>query len=150
MSTGFTSPAPAPAQSSSPSSPGAKLAFHLQNGHTQHMDGRQSEYPQSGLAHPTTHTTTISLKEALQIKHLLLSILKGRIHATRTFLRPLLPRPSTVCLRRRRVQARSRSTFNASIILQPGKVHPQEVWRKLQVRLNLAQMGMSTIKTAIA
>jgi hypothetical protein len=48
MSTGFTSPTPA--QPTSPSSPGAKLAFHLQNGHTQHMDGRQSEYPQSGLS----------------------------------------------------------------------------------------------------
>merc|ERR1711939_512533 len=41
MTAGFTSPAPA--QPTSPSSPGAKLAFHLQNGHTQHMDGRQSE-----------------------------------------------------------------------------------------------------------
>lgn len=50
MSTGFTSPAPA--QPTSPTSPGAKLAFHLQNGHTQHMDGRQSEYPQSGLSPP--------------------------------------------------------------------------------------------------
>ena len=50
MSTGFTSSAPA--QPTSPSSPGAKLAFHLQNGHPQHMDGRQSEYPQSGLSPP--------------------------------------------------------------------------------------------------
>merc|ERR1711881_802109 len=45
---GFTSPAPA--QPTSLSSPGAKLAFHLQNGHTQHMDGRQSDYPQSDQA----------------------------------------------------------------------------------------------------
>merc|ERR1711981_532384 len=48
MTAGFTSPAPA--QPTSPSSPGAKLAFHLQNGHTQHMDGRQSDYPQSDQA----------------------------------------------------------------------------------------------------
>ncbi|KIW08162.1 hypothetical protein, variant [Verruconis gallopava] len=48
MSTGFTSSTPA--QPTSPSSPGAKLAFHLQNGHTQHMDGRQTEYPQSDQA----------------------------------------------------------------------------------------------------
>jgi hypothetical protein len=50
MSTGFTSPTPA--QPTSPSSPGAKLAFHLRNGHTQLMDGRQTEYPQSGLSPP--------------------------------------------------------------------------------------------------
>ncbi|TID25363.1 c2h2 transcription factor [Venturia nashicola] len=50
MSTGYASPVPA--QSTSPSSPGAKLAFHLQNRHTQHMDGRQTEYPQSGLSSP--------------------------------------------------------------------------------------------------
>merc|ERR1711977_304584 len=48
MTAGFTSPAPA--QPTSLSSPGAKLAFHLQNGHTQHMDGRQSDYPQSDQA----------------------------------------------------------------------------------------------------
>jgi hypothetical protein len=52
MSTGYTSPVPA--QPTSPNSPGAKLAFHLQNGHTQHMDGRQTEYPQSGLSPPYT------------------------------------------------------------------------------------------------
>lgn len=52
MSTGYASPVPA--QPTSPSSPGAKLAFHLQNGHTQHMDGRQTEYPQSGLSSPFT------------------------------------------------------------------------------------------------
>jgi hypothetical protein len=52
MSTGYTSPTPA--QPTSPHSPGAKLAFHLQNGHTQHMDGRQTEYPQSGLSPPYT------------------------------------------------------------------------------------------------
>lgn len=50
MSKGFTSLASA--QPTSPSSPGAKLAFHLQHGHTQHMDGRQSEYSQTGLSPP--------------------------------------------------------------------------------------------------
>merc|ERR1711981_997060 len=48
MTAGFTSPAPA--QPTSLSSPGAKLAFHLQNGHTQHRDGRQSDCPQSDQA----------------------------------------------------------------------------------------------------
>jgi transcription factor CON7 len=50
MSTAYTSPGTA--QPTSPSSPGRKLAFHLQNGHTQHMDGRQTDYPQSGLISP--------------------------------------------------------------------------------------------------
>lgn len=50
MSPGY--PSPAPAQPASPSSPGAKLAFHLQNGHTQSMDGRQSDYQQPGLRSP--------------------------------------------------------------------------------------------------
>jgi len=50
MSTGY--PTPLPAQPTSPLSPGAKLAFHL-NGHTQQsMDGMKSEYPQSGLSTP--------------------------------------------------------------------------------------------------
>jgi transcription factor CON7 len=50
MSQAYSSPVPA--QPNSPSSPGAKLAFHLQNGHTQSMDGRQSDYPQPGLNPP--------------------------------------------------------------------------------------------------
>lgn len=49
MSQGYPSP---PAQPPSPSSPGAKLAFHLQNGHTQSMDGRQADYQQPGLRSP--------------------------------------------------------------------------------------------------
>jgi len=79
------------------------------------------------------------------MKHLLLSIFKGRIHDARTSPRPLLPRRSTVCHRHRRIQARFWSTSTSSIILQPGKVNPPEVWRKLQVRLNLAKMGMPSI-----
>ena len=50
MSTGY--PTPSPAQTTSPLSPGAKLQFHL-DGHAQPMDGRPTEYPQSGLSEPT-------------------------------------------------------------------------------------------------
>jgi hypothetical protein len=57
MSQGFSSAAPA--QPASPPSPGAKLAFHLQNGHTQSMDGRQSDYQQPGLHSPYPPSTKI-------------------------------------------------------------------------------------------
>ncbi|KAK3068919.1 hypothetical protein LTS18_000481, partial [Coniosporium uncinatum] len=50
MSTDY--PTPLPAQPTSPLSPEEKLAYHL-NGHTgQPMDGRQTDFPQSGLSSP--------------------------------------------------------------------------------------------------
>lgn len=50
MSTAY--PTPLPAHPTSPLSPGAKLAFHL-NGHPhESMDGMKTEYPQSGLNTP--------------------------------------------------------------------------------------------------
>jgi hypothetical protein len=46
-------PSSAAAQPTSPSSSNGKLAYHhLKNGHTQHMDGRQSDYPSSGSSLP--------------------------------------------------------------------------------------------------
>jgi len=51
MSTGYADSLPQPAQPTSSLSPGAKLAYHL-NANAQPMDGRQSEYPQSGLSSP--------------------------------------------------------------------------------------------------
>ena len=50
MTTAYSSPPPT-ARPSSPLSPGAKLAYHL-NHHNQPMDGRQPEYTQSGLPSP--------------------------------------------------------------------------------------------------
>jgi transcription factor CON7 len=48
MTTAYSSPPPT-ARPSSPLSAGAKLAYHL---HNQPMDGRQTDYPQSGLQAP--------------------------------------------------------------------------------------------------
>ncbi|KAK8164969.1 transcriptional regulator [Phyllosticta citrichinensis] len=42
-------PTPHPTSSESPLSPSQKLAQHLNVGHAQSMDGRQNDYPQSGI-----------------------------------------------------------------------------------------------------
>jgi hypothetical protein len=133
----------------SPHSPSGKLASHLQNGHSQQMDGRQPDYQASGTARiPLIPHLFVLTRLNQSILLLPNTPLKANQipELLRIFLRPPLPRLSTALRHRQHVQATLPSTYLAHSTLQQGKAHQQEEWRNNQVRLCICTTTKPTAK----